>query len=709
MTDLLKYLNKSFDFLLTQSQKEVADSLDQFLNSNSNCFILKGYAGTGKTTLLHGISRYLSANNRNLILMAPTGRAAKVIAEKTKFDSFTIHKSIYSMDDLKEYKETKEDGSETFKYFFELNDNDDSVNTVYIVDESSMVSDQYSEGEFFRFGSGFLLHDLLKYISFTTPKIARQIIFIGDSAQLPPVNMSFSPALDKKYLKDLNLSVHEIEMTDVARHEKNSGILNNATSLREQIADQRFNKIRINTDYNDINPISHGETVDIYLGSAEKQNGIDGPIIAYSNKSVQHYNEAVRSRIFPDKKTIQTGDKFLVVRNNYNYGVLNGDFGTIKKVYTSTERISLKLLRKKSGEIDVKLKFKDVRVEVADREGNPFEFNCKIVENQLDSKEPALTSDEQRALYVLFKINNKGLKAGTPLFKEAIKTDLYFNALQIKYGYAVTCHKAQGGEWDDCIIDFFTSQPPLNESYFRWCYTALTRCKKNLYSLNTPHLSPASGIEIKKNRATALNDNQQHKISENEVKERSETKMKEIPENLDIENNFQLALYNKVLSVIGSKRSVLSITHNPYTERYLFSTEPENTTVDFHFNNKEIVTSIRVIRPGTNSDELLKQLEVIKNQVFANIQTDQEIKFQPDQKHLEEFYIDIKSKLDSTDVKIVKIEHNEWHEKYYFVRNDELAIFLFYYNKQLRFKRTVPDNIKSNSQNLIDLIENILL
>ena len=432
MSDLLKFLKNSLVFSLTQSQKEAAACIDQFLDSRSNCLILKGYAGTGKTTLLYGVSRYLAANKRNFKLMAPTGRAAKVIAEKTKFNAYTIHKSIYSMDNLKEYKETEENGSETFKYFFELHDNDDTTNTVYIVDESSMVSDQYSESEFFRFGSGLLLHDLLEYISFTTPKIARQIIFIGDSAQLPPINMSFSPALDKKYLKKLNLSVHEIEMTDVARQKKNSGILSNATSIRQQIADQRFNKIILGTDYDDLNPISHEEIVDRYLGSAEKQNGIDGPIIAYSNKSVQHYNEAVRSRIFPDKKNIQTDDKFLVVRNNYNYGVLNGEFGTIKKVYTSSEIITLKL-RKKSGEINIELKFKDVCVEVADFNGIPIQFDCKIVENQLDSKEPQLTSDEQRAIYVLFKLNNKGLKAGTPEFKEAIKEDRYYNALQIKY------------------------------------------------------------------------------------------------------------------------------------------------------------------------------------------------------------------------------------------------------------------------------------
>lgn len=291
MSDLLQFLNKSFEFPLTQSQIEAANSLDRFFNGNKNCFILKGYAGTGKTTLLYGISRYLSSRNRNFILMAPTGRAAKVIADKTKFDAFTIHKSVYSMDDLKEYKETKEDGSETFKYFFGLQNNDETTNTVYIVDESSMVSNQYSEGEFFRFGSGFLLSDLLKYISFTTPKMSRQILFIGDSAQLPPVNMNFSPALDKKFLTELpyNLSVEEIEMTDVARQKQHSGILINATSIREQITDKRFNKIRIETEYENINPIQHIEIVDKYLSCIESQHGNNIVIVAYSNKSVQHY------------------------------------------------------------------------------------------------------------------------------------------------------------------------------------------------------------------------------------------------------------------------------------------------------------------------------------------------------------------------------------------------------------------------------------
>jgi len=221
--------------------------------------------------------------------------------------------------------------------------------------------------------------------------------------------------------------------------------------------------------------------------------------------------------------------------------------------------------------------------------------------------------------------------------------------------------------------------------------------QETLYYLNEPKLSASSSLVMKKSSSTLINN----KISDSD--------MKEIPENLNIENNFQLALYNKVKSVTNSKYSILSITHNPYSERYIFSTEPENTTLDFYYNNKNLVSSIRIIRAGTDSDKLLKDLEVIKNQVLTDLLSNQGLHFADNQKHLEDFYIDIKSKIDNHNIKVANIDHNEWHEKYYFVRNDELAVFIFYYNQQLRFKRTVTDKNKSNSEDLIKLITNILL
>jgi hypothetical protein len=395
-------------------------------------------------------------------------------------------------------------------------------------------------------------------------------------------------------------------------------------------------------------------------------------------------------------------DRFLVVRNNYNYGVLNGEFGIIKKVYTATETETIRL-RKKTGNILEELKFRDVCVEVLDIKGNPIEFNCKIIENQLDSKEPQLTNDEQRALYVLFKRNNPDLKAGTPAFKEAIKTDPYFNALQVKYAYAVTCHKAQGGEWNNCIVDFYTSQPPFDESYFRWCYTALTRCKENLYSLNAPQLSPADDLEIIENNTTSINKNQS--ISN------SEKILVDIPENLSFENTFQLTLCKKIFSLIESNTQISDIKHNQFAERYYFVTEPESTVIDFSYNKNGKITSVRAIRSETGHNELIEKLNPIVDQLFSMETNDSngvEISFDEDQKHLKEFFVEIEKKLNGAKIRISNIEHNQYHEKYHFNRNDEFAIFLFYYDGKKKFKKVVPEEKTSNSINLINTINSLL-
>ena len=372
---------------------------------------------------------FLDENKVTYKLMAPTGRAAKVLSDKTMHNAYTIHKSIYSMDRLEEFKETKDDGSETFKYSFGLQNNDDPTDTVYIVDEASMVSDKKSEGEFFRFGSGQLLTDLFRYISFTSPKMSRKIIFVGDSAQLPPVNMNISPALDSVYIKefDFNLTVEETEMVDVARHHKDSGILANATQLRTQIANDHFYKIKIETDYPETEPIDHGEIVNKYLEYADNEKEKMPIIIAATNKSVQRYNNAVRDRIYTGKSEVQPGDRLLVVRNNYKYDLLNGEFGKITDILTGTETIPL-TLKKKTGEEKVELMFKSVTVEVSNMHGQKVQFDCKIIENLLDSRERDLTSDEQRALYVMFrmKMKEKGIKPNTNEFKEAIKNDRYF-------------------------------------------------------------------------------------------------------------------------------------------------------------------------------------------------------------------------------------------------------------------------------------------
>ena len=392
------------------------------------------------------------------------------------------------------------------------------------------------------------------------------------------------------------------------------------------------------------------------------------------------------------------------MRNNYNYGdgILNGEFGMIKNIYSdsTTESVGLRM----EGEnIQVKLKFRDVCVEFMDPKGEKFSFDCKIIENQLDSKEPQLTSDEQRALYVLFKRNNPSLKAGTPEFKEAIKTDVYFNALQVKYGYAVTCHKAQGGEWDNCIVDFSTTSGTFNRTYFRWSYTALTRCQNNLYSLNTPDLGVADDLQIIENNFS----DSKNSVSSNIPK----TKLTDIPPNLSFDNEFQIALYQKVLTLIKSTAKISEINHNQYAERYLFDDEIEMTTIDFLYNKKGKITSIRPIRLGTDGEKIMDLLKPITGQLVSSSKNESnqvDITFKDDEKHLEEFYDDIKEKLKQINVDIINVEHNQYQEKYHFKKGGDTAVFLFYYDGKKRFKRVVPQITATSSQDLINEIRKIL-
>ena len=702
MENLTKFLVDTFDFTLTDSQITASEKLNIFFKGNSNCFILKGYAGTGKTTLLYGISRFLDENKITYKLMAPTGRAAKVIADKTKISAYTIHKSIYSIDKLEELKETDEAGSETFKYFFGLRNNDDPTNTVYIVDEASMISNKYSEGEFFRFGSGRLLDDLFHYIGFTAPKNSRKVIFVGDSAQLPPVNMSFSPALDLNYLMetDYKLTVKETEMKDVARHHKDSGILSNATDLRNQISKSHLYKIKIKTDYPDIVPIDHSEIVDKYLEDTDIKKEKRPIIIAYTNNSIRHYNDAVRDRIYPDKGEIQPGDNFLVVRNNYKYDLLNGEFGEIKAILSDSETKTVPL-RKKTGGIKVELKFKSVTVEVLNMNGEIIQFDCKIIENLLDSKHPQLTSEEQRALYVFFKnrMKEKDIKPNTKMFKEAMKNDPYFNAVLVKYGYAVTCHKAQGGEWNTTIVDFSYSAKKLTQFYFRWCYTALTRSKNKMFCVNQPDIGVGGGmkgINVLKKEGNV--DTKEVDTKKNEIEEM-------LPAHLSFVNDFQKELFRSVSSIIKNTIKVSHVRHHQYGERYEFETEPEKTTIDFLYNSKDYVTKIKLIKKGTGSEEICERLqEITASPIRPSQGGNFEANFPEDKPSVFEFYQEIIKKLSEDNIKISNITHHQYLEVYTFKRGKDFATIKFYYNNDGIFTSFEPDREKSSSDDLISVI-----
>lgn len=491
-------ITRIFNFELNDTQIETINRILKFIESQDNIFILKGYAGTGKTTLLKGLTKYFNACNTSFICLAPTGRAAKVITEITGCNAHTIHKHIYSRSDLREYKVDNGHGSEFIKYYYSIRKNDDPAEVIYIVDEASMISNLNANGSYIRFGSGFLLNDFLSYVGFMNK---RKIIFIGDPAQLPPVNMDNSPALSKNYLEDLlpSQKVQEYEMKEVVRQCKESGILSMATTIREKIDNKIFPHLNVIINECDILSISSIKVAQKYLELTNNLRHFHAVIIAHTNHAVLTYNQAVRERLWGVGKDICPGDRIIVIQNNYSHEIelLNGEFGTIIKVEPRIESRKI-TVRNKSKITEVVLNFREVVIGFETEDGNIKNISCKILTNLLNSNMPNLTLEEIQALYIDFKLRHPELKPNTADFKNAIEHDPYFNCLRIKYGYAVTCHKAQGGEWEQVLIDFNAACNFNDLFYYRWAYTALTRAKKVVYSIDTKLLISYNQISFKK-------------------------------------------------------------------------------------------------------------------------------------------------------------------------------------------------------------------
>jgi hypothetical protein len=698
-------------YILTNGQQELLKMLNQFLEDKTSCFLLKGYAGTGKTFMMKGLTDYLKSINRPFVLAAPTGRAAKVISQRTKSKAYTIHKTIYSNQDIKEYKTESEDGTETFKFYYNLKNNEDQANTVYIIDESSMLSDMYSEGEFFRFGSGFLLQDLLKYINFDNNDHKKKLIFIGDNAQLPPVNMNFSPALNEQYLiEKCQITVSNYELTEVVRQQKDSGILKNATQIRASLKTNTFNQIDIETNFSDIIPIQHQDLLPSYLNACGNQIDDDTIIIAYSNSSVKEYNDFVRNHFFPNQSTITEGDKIILVNNNYNYQIelLNGDFGIIKEVSQTNEKRNITLKRKnKAGnvvEIKVPLQFRNVTIQFKDADEKPYDISCKIIENILYSKERDLSSDELKALYLDFKIRNPNLKVGTKELKDALRTDKYFNALRVKFGYAITCHKSQGGEWKRAFVNCKTAMGYFNASYFRWLYTALTRAKEVLYTLDEPHFQIGTINEP----ITNFTQRQDLIVLK--------------PEILDTDLAFDFIegqenlrpIFYTIFDLIKDEGIAISrIEHKPYHEIYYFEKENETVRLKINYKKEFKISTIQNITDNSLTKLLMEKVKIIENKLVIidekceDIEINQrELTFPEDKPFLKLFFEQLKTKVNNQNIEIVDIEHKPYHEIYKFQKGNFVAFYKFWYDGQGRFKNT--EIIVNKTTGLIPDINSLL-
>lgn len=462
MMNIQSLLERHFGKTPTIQQREVFALLQKFLLSDeeNQCFLLKGYAGTGKTTLISALVNVLPGIKLKSILLAPTGRAAKVISNYSGKKAFTIHKKIYR-------KKLVASPDMNFVLGENLMEN-----TIFIVDEASMISDQIHD-----YSRQSLLEDLIRYVY--NGKNCK-LMFVGDTAQLPPVGSDLSPALDKELLAaDFRLQVLNYELTDVVRQEKQSGILYNATQLRELIrkGKQAFPKFMIK-GYRDIFRMT-GEKLVEGLNYAYDKYGMENTIvICRSNKNANAYNQNIRNRILYREEEITGGDHIMVVRNNYfwlkpedNSGdfIANGDIARVKKVRRTEEQYGFRF-----AELVIEL------LDYPDQEP----ITCKVMLDTLYSESPSLpAADNIRFFEAVMEdyqhIENKRMRM------EEIKKDPYYNALQIKFAFAVTCHKAQGGQWPAVFIDQgYLTDEMLNTEFLRWLYTGVTRSNAELFLVN---------------------------------------------------------------------------------------------------------------------------------------------------------------------------------------------------------------------------------
>ena len=457
----IRCLSENLPYVPTEEQAGLLARLSAFLWDDSvpSVFLLKGYAGTGKTSLVGALVRTLESFERTCVLLAPTGRAAKVFAAYAGHPAYTIHKKIYRQ--------------RTFTgdfSGFQLAHNA-YKNTFFIVDEASMIANEPTDGS--HYGSGLLLDDLFDFVYSGS---GCRLILLGDTAQLPPVGQLRSPALDEAYLQRYGYPVMVSELTHVVRQDGASGVLYNATRLRQDMWETPLPVPSIALHgFPDVGRVGGDELIEV-LSSAYNRDGMDETIIiTRSNKRANIFNQGVRNRILYREEELTSGDLLLVARNNYYWSekyekldfIANGDVARVVRVRNVCEMYGFRFA-------DVLLYFPDYEEEV----------EAKVILDTLHAESPSLTAEENARLFNAVMEDYADVPSKRERLKR-LKNDPWFNALQVKYAYAVTCHKAQGGQWSNVFVDMGYIRPDaLGIDFYRWLYTAFTRTTGRLWLIN---------------------------------------------------------------------------------------------------------------------------------------------------------------------------------------------------------------------------------
>lgn len=450
-----------FGFEPTTDQNQAIDAILQFLLSREDdeVFVLKGYAGTGKTTLVSALIKLFDRMKVPSVLMAPTGRAAKVFASYSHHPATTIHKKIY-----RQKMVTGTYGG--FSLGENLHDH-----CIFFVDEASMIGNSAEDASMF--GSGRLLEDMLKYIYCGRHC---KLVLMGDTAQLPPVGRDLSPALDKDYLQQLGFQVNMVELRQVLRQQGDSLLLENATALRENITEQMvFDLPQIAVNKLDVIRLPGEDLVDTISASYHQVGMDECKIICRSNKRAVLFNQGIRARVLYKEDELSSGDLLMVAKNNYFWSqpykeipfIANGDLLEVLRVRRSMEMYGFR--------------FADLEVRLMDSD---CEMSVRVLLDALTAEAPALDAASQERLYQSVLEDYADCRSKKELY-ENMRKDPWFNALQVKYGYAMTCHKSQGGQWKHIFLDQgYVQEDWMGLDYYRWLYTAMTRATEKIYLVN---------------------------------------------------------------------------------------------------------------------------------------------------------------------------------------------------------------------------------
>ena len=653
--------------VLTQEQQVVAEKFKEFLNSDNHIFMIKGSAGTGKTTLLKYLIEDVSSRHIASLLMAPTGRASMVLSDKTNVMASTIHRTIYL---LNKDKAKVEDA-----VLFGLRTNETPDNAIYFVDEASMISDIDSQEEFLKFGSGRLLHDLITYTNFKGSN--RKMVLIGDYAQLPPIGQNFSPALSEEYLRqEFGVLVQSVKLTTVVRQALDSGVYSNADTIRKNIDEGAYNQFGI-INYADVVPFTAEDFLERYNAIKDAEGEDNVMVITASNAQALGYNEIIRNNIYGEKNLkLQVGDLLLVTQNNYSQEniLFNGSFVRVCSVCDEVETLVALV-----GKDRIELNFRSIEVLI-----NAQPFRYYILDDFLTDREGKLNKCLRDALWANFeqRMRLEGIYPNTEEFQMRKRIDPYYNALHCKYGYAITCHKSQGGEWNNVFVDMDAYMGRMTESYFRWAYTAVTRAKGKLLHTCSPAFNAINQFVIKpiiscKAGGCLFN----------------------VPQGADRKD----VLFSKILELANSTETSCSESrHVAWQHRVSFTTSNESCLLSLWENSKHYTGKIDIV--NTTSSEYAQQCKELVKMAMCSIDFVYMPKFDF-QAQMHNHIVDV---INECGLRLTNVEQSNWCDEYYIATDAETAYIKFYYNAKNIFTYAQPySTLGTDDKKLQTFIENL--